>query len=203
MPSSVLRVDVEIELVLDGLSCDTVEQLLVAGIAAGNSANIILGRIVCSALEDELSESGDFPLSLLTGCSAQGTTLTTTCPNLLLVVEEIDSRVDSTGGKASKAEKVKDESSRTKEEEEVAVVKSWRSELGALIANWSDVRMEDVDNRIYAPEFIAQVEETTISNDFVDGGNRKREDRAYSTSEAELAGRTTDVPARLQRYRES
>ena len=173
VPSSVLRVDVEIELVLDGLSCDTVEQLLVAGIAAGNSANIILGRIVCSALEDELSESGDFPLSLLTGCSAQGTTLTTTCPNLLLVVEEIDSRVDSTGGKASKAEKVKDESSRTKEEEEVAVVKSWRSELGALIANWSDVRMEDVDNRIYAPEFIAQVEETTISNDFVDGGNRK------------------------------
>jgi hypothetical protein len=107
VPRSVLRVDVEIELVLDGLSCDTVEQLLVAGIAAGNSANIILGRIVCSALEDELSESGDFPLSLLTGCSAQGTTLTTTCPNLLLVVEEIDSRVDSTGGKASKAEKVK------------------------------------------------------------------------------------------------
>ena len=175
VPSSVLRVDVEIELVLDGLSCDTVEQLLVAGIAAGNSANIILGRIVCSALEDELSESGDFPLSLLTGCSAQGTTLTTTCPNLLLVVEAIDSRVDSTGGKASKAEKVKkeDKSSRTKEEEEVAVVKSWRSELGALIANWSDVRMEDADNRIYAPEFIAQVEETTISNDFVDGGNRK------------------------------
>ena len=149
--TDVTTVEFEVELVLDGISCDTVEILVVQGIAAGSSADIILGRIVCTALEDELEESGDFPLSLLEGCQAEGTTLTTTCPNLLVVVEDVESRVDEEDIRPEKEPKTKKKSKGDNEEEEVPEVNNWGDALELLIATWPEVREEEVASGQHVP----------------------------------------------------
>lgn len=177
--ADVTTVEFEVELVLDGISCDTVEILVVQGIAAGSSADIILGRIVCTALEDELEESGDFPLSLLDGCQAEGTTLTTTCPNLLVVVEDVESRVDEEDIRPEKDPKTKKGDN---EEEEVPEVNNWGDALELLITTWSEVREEEVASGQHVP--------IQTSNDIGPMG-------AYQGEEVEG---TTELGAPVRRY---
>ena len=169
IPGRITTLEFDMELALE-ISCDVVVELLVKGIAAGNSPNIILGRIVCTALEDELSEIGEFPLSLLAGCKAEGTTLTSTCPNLLVVVEGIDSRVDAEASKKKDKEPKAEMASKSKDQdEEVPMIMNWKNSLEVLIATWPEVRAEEASSGIYEPIYPANMSDAAQHGD---GGAR-------------------------------
>ena len=135
---SLTTVEFEVELVLEGISCDTVEVLLAQGIARGKSADIILGRIICSALEDQLSASGNFPLSLLAGCAAEGTTIASGCPGLDLLTTA-ETRASTTETK----EIVKHRG------EKYLVINDWSDDLEELITNWPPIWTGDVATKTF------------------------------------------------------
>ena len=135
---SLTTVEFEVELVLEGISCDTVELLLAQGIARGKSADIILGRIICSALEDQLSASGNFPLSLLAGCAAEGTTIASGCPGLDLLTTA-ETRASTTETK----EIVKHRG------EKYLVINDWSDDLEELITNWPPIWTGDVATKTF------------------------------------------------------
>ena len=138
---SLTTVEFEVELVLEGISCDTVELLLAQGIARGKSADIILGRIICSALEDQLSASGNFPLSLLAGCAAEGTTIASGCPGLDLLTTA-ETRASTTETKETK-KIVKHPG------EKYLVINDWSDDLEELITNWPPIWTGDVATKTF------------------------------------------------------